>query len=138
MKGFTLIETIIYIALVGMLISGGIVTAFYIVDTSRTNSADINIQAEGNFLIRKFEWLMNGGTADTIAATGLTVTKSGTTYVLSLNGSNLELDGVVLNSSLVAVAPVAGEIFTSAAPDGVKMAFTLNGKEFSTTKHTRK
>jgi len=127
-----------------MLIGGGLITAFYIIDTSRTNSTDINTEAEGNFLIRKFEWIMNGASSAVISDAGpssgitLTVVKGGTTYVLRLNGANLELDGVILNSSLIVVTTVGGAVFTTADPDGIKMAFNVNGKEFSTAKHLRK
>ncbi|KKT41196.1 MAG: hypothetical protein UW30_C0011G0027 [Candidatus Giovannonibacteria bacterium GW2011_GWA2_44_13b] len=138
-NGFTLIETIIYIALLSMLIGGGLITAFYIVDTSRANATDINIEAEGNFLLRKFEWVMNGSAITTLADTSLTVSKNGTTYVLAKDGANMELDGVVLNSLLVSVTlPASGKIFASEDPEGVIFAFKLNGKEFSAAKFTRK
>ena len=146
--GFTLIETVIYIALLGVLIGGGVVAAFYILDSAGKNKSDINVQAEGNFIVRKIEWALIGSLINSISATSLSVTKSGLSLAFSYDGARyLKLDSGAgasnLNSSLVTITTVGGVIFTdipaaSGKPRAVSASFNVNGKNFNLTKYLRK
>ncbi|OHA70741.1 MAG: hypothetical protein A3D64_02825 [Candidatus Wildermuthbacteria bacterium RIFCSPHIGHO2_02_FULL_49_9] len=136
-KGFTLIETIIYIALLAFLLGAGISAAFYIIDSSQKNKSEVNVQAEGNFILRKLDWALTGATDVSAAGTTLTVTKAGGPYVFSYDGSKyFRLGAVNLNSSLVTVSDVVFSV--SGAPKKVTADFTVNGKAFNLTKYLRK
>ena len=148
--GFTLIETVIYIVLLGVLIGGGVVAAFYILDSAEKNKADINVQAEGNFIVRKIEWALTGATTiNVVSPTQLNVTKPGLpTMIFYLSGTDLKLgpdtsSGVNLNSSLVTLATISGIIFTDipaagGKPEAVSASFNVNGKNFNLIKYLRK
>ena len=53
MKGFTLIETIVYLALFSILMGGAIVAAFNIFESAGRQQTHTMLQEEGNFLIAK-------------------------------------------------------------------------------------
>ncbi len=155
-RGFTLIETIVYIAILTFLIASGFMAAFYIIDSSGKNKTDVNVQAEGNFIVRKIDWALTGASSVSVGATTLSITKdtsagfpaSQNPIVFSLNGSNLQLArgagaAATVNSSYVAIAGVGGVIFTdtpavSGKPEAVSANFTVNGSQFSITKYLRK
>ena len=61
-KGFSLIEVIIYIALMAFLMGAGITAAFFVIDSSQKNKEEVNVQAEGNFILRKIDWALTGAT----------------------------------------------------------------------------
>lgn len=134
--GFTLIETIIYIALLAFLMGAGISVAFYIIDSSQKNKTEVNVQAEGNFILRKIDWALTGAT-DATGGSTLTVTKFGGLYVFSFDGTQyLQLDGVNLNSSRVFVSLVV--FSASGSPKKITVSFNANGKPFTITKYLRK
>jgi len=158
--GFTLIETVIYIAILSIVIGGGIVSAFYIIDSGQKNKIGVNIQAEGNFLLRKIEWAMTGAASiSVVSPSRLSIIKDTTTgfpplqnpLVFSLVGSNLQLTrgagmATNLNSSNVAVSLVNGVVFTATAGTsaGVTISFILSSgnpvksQTFTVTKYLRK
>lgn len=137
-KGFTLIETIIYIALLAFLMGAGISAAFYIIDSSQKNKSEVNVQAEGNFILRKLEWALTGADDVSVSGTTLTVTKAGGPLVFSYDGSKyFQLGGLNLNSSLVTVSGVVFFVDTT-PPKKITADFTVNGKAFNLTKYLRK
>ena len=58
-SGFTLIETLIYIALFGILFSGVVISAYSILETGGKNQAQIMTQVEGNFISAKISWALS-------------------------------------------------------------------------------
>ena len=57
--GFTLIETIIYIALVAFLIGGGVIAAYAVIQGSGRASDAEALQEEGQFVVSGV-WLLRG------------------------------------------------------------------------------
>jgi len=55
-RGFTLIETIIYIALFGVLIGGAVASAYQVLEGGGRNQILIEVQQEGTFINRKINW----------------------------------------------------------------------------------
>jgi len=155
--GFTLIETILYLALFAIVIGGGMAAAYNIIQTTDANSNHVILQEEANFLFRKIDWALTGVTAITANTSTLVTTKpiSGVstqlTFALSVNTITLQRGtgtAVVLNSASIAVSALS---FTKTAggngkPDSVTAAFSLitaqNGRgasqDFSLTKYLRK
>ena len=71
-KGFTLIETIIYIALFALLMGMALISAYYLIDSSKNLGTKTNIQEEGDFIIRKLNWALTGVEKITTPETGTT------------------------------------------------------------------
>lgn len=79
-RGFTLIETILYLTMFGILLGGGLVSAYSIIQTSTNNAALAHRQAEGQFILQKLRWALSDATAINSPSAGttgstLTVTK---------------------------------------------------------------
>ena len=60
MKGLTLIETIIYTALVFIIISGFLIAVYQILESNNALYNKIITEQEANFLLRKFSWAVSG------------------------------------------------------------------------------
>ena len=73
-EGFTLMETMIYIALFGILMSGAVVGAYNLLEGSGRNIAATRIQEEGTFLNRKINWALSGATNASVSGGGSTLT----------------------------------------------------------------
>lgn len=112
-RGFTLIETSIYIALFGLLMTGAVVAAYNLLEGSSRAQTRTMLQEEGAFVHGKIEWALRG--ADTVStpasnavAASLTVsTYDGTTITIDRAGTDMRLDEgsapQVLNTSAVGV-----------------------------------
>ena len=59
MKGFTLIETLLYIALLGIIIGGSIIASYSLMGVAARARTASNIEDEGNFLMAKLDWALN-------------------------------------------------------------------------------
>lgn len=138
-KGFTLIETIIYIAILAFLMGAGIAAAFYVIDASQKNKTEVNVQAEGNFILRKIGWALTGAADASFAGTTLTITNAGGPYVFSYDGSQyIKLGSNNLNSSRVTVSGVSFAVDSGVSPKKITASFNVNGKTFNLTKYLRK
>ncbi len=150
-KGFTLIETIIYIALFAIIIGGGMVAAYQIIESTNASYNHIVLQEEANFLLHKINWVLTGATAVNVLpqnpGTTLQVTKKSTTYTFTVCNNNLTIQTgasktcqdspVILNSSSVKVLLASFQKIsgTGGKPDGVRTVFSLlsiqNGRAVS-------
>jgi type II secretory pathway pseudopilin PulG len=61
--GFTLIETLIYIALFGMLIGGAFTGVYTVIESTGRTQTRIMMQQEGNFLLAKIQRALSGAQA---------------------------------------------------------------------------
>jgi type II secretory pathway pseudopilin PulG len=59
MKGFTLIETLLYIALLSMLLTGGVTTAFQLLKSTSTDSSQLASYDETVFVLQKISWVLS-------------------------------------------------------------------------------
>jgi prepilin-type N-terminal cleavage/methylation domain-containing protein len=59
-NGFTLIETLIYLALLSIIIGGGLVVVYGIIEGTNDNFNRLIVEEEGNFLLRKIDWALTG------------------------------------------------------------------------------
>jgi type II secretory pathway pseudopilin PulG len=130
-QAFTLIETIIYVGLFGLILSSTIVATYSMIESTQKSQYRSIIHNEAQFMIAKFYQALNGATQVQVSGTQLTATRPGSTSVLSLSGDQLQLDGTTLNSD---IAPVSNLSFTPAsgsAPVQVKMSFTVNNRYYT-------
>jgi prepilin-type N-terminal cleavage/methylation domain-containing protein len=136
-KGFTLIETLVYLALLGLIFTGLFAGGFAIMESFDLLKTKAFAQEEGNFLLAKIDWAMNGATGidisvDPVAET-LTVDK-GKIYLKSDGGLYWQDDNGRLNKSNNAVTPVppATTIFIHAGggpdPESLTAKFRLETK----------
>lgn len=160
-KGFTLIEMLVYLALFAIVIGGGIVTVYQIIQNSNSLQAKTVLQEEGNFILAKLNYALTGAAADTC----VTIPDSSTLKIdkpscvppvatsLTFNNKdpltgapdkNLRLNGAVLNSDR---AEISALNFSKSAGEEIKAEFTLttlsnDGKtlsqDFEITKYLRR
>ncbi len=149
-KGFTLIETLIYIALFGLLLSAGFSTVYYLIQGADKNSSKGIIQNEGNFVSKKFDWIFSSMTSVNKQGSGcnqsLTVNRSSSPHQIDVQRN--------ISSSTVEISENGGSFFPittinasttclqfqviAGSNPGVIATTTLNGMDFVVTKYLRK
>lgn len=92
-RGFTLVETVIYIGLLSVIISFVLVVFYQIVGSGNQNRDRIEIDAEANFLMQKMIWAL----VDAQAINQPTVNT--TSSVLSVNKYNYSQNSIVFDLS---------------------------------------
>jgi hypothetical protein len=94
-KGFTLIEAIIYVALLGVLLVGVITSAYPLLTGAERITAKITAEHEAVFILRKISWALSSASNVSSPAAGgsgssLTVGRvGGGTVTLAYNGSTI-------------------------------------------------
>ncbi len=90
-KGYTLIETIIYISLFSLLITGGIIGIQALSKSISLMDNNIYVQGEVNFILNKITWALSGISTRTLPILGgsgcnqtLTIYKTNTPYPIKL------------------------------------------------------
>lgn len=141
-KGFTLLETVIYIALFSLLMAGVIVAVFNIFASNDRNEISVGIQEEGTFVARKLSWaLTSASTVSTTSASTLVVTRpdlaaqspltltqsAGRLTLARGSGAGMALTGLrfTVSSTTFTITPATSGIATS-----VKMTYSINGVPF--------
>jgi len=152
-RGFTLLETILYIALFSVIITGAMVTAYELLRGSEVISEKITVQAEGNFITQKIDWVLASIASIDFPnsanpySTVLSVTKyDGTEIDIQFNAGVIEMQNgstnpfLPLTSDSAAVSELGFEYIPAdgSAPVGVRASTTINGVTFETTKYIRK
>ena len=148
-KGFTLIETIIYIALLSLMLGGVLLSIFQILQGSLRTGEKTTTQEEGNFILRKINWTLTGLSGlPTIGGSGCAQTLTTSKATVRLNTSDpkwymemKETGGIFLaittdNASTTClkfslISAIGG------APTGIAATTTINGVNFTITKYMR-
>lgn len=148
-SGFTLIETVVYLALFGFIMSGAVLSAYQLFEASGRSNTRAMLGEEGDFISAKIDWALSGvqtvsapvtppvGGECTVSNT-LSVVKwdaSVGTVVVELSGSDLTLSKAggpanVLNNTNVTVTNVS---FVHCYPGGtnpesVEAHFSLSAR----------
>jgi type II secretory pathway pseudopilin PulG len=142
--GFTLLETVLYVSVLSFILASLLGITYQSLESADKISQKITLQQEANFLVRKFEWAINGASDAIVSGSDLTITRhaSPTTVVFKNNSVNKTLDisaefgQLPLNSQNVLVDNI---IFTVGAttPKQVTLSFNVNGEPFSISKYIR-
>jgi prepilin-type N-terminal cleavage/methylation domain-containing protein len=75
-RGFTLIETVVYIGIFGMIMTGAMVTLYTLLHSVTNNRAVISAYTEMNFVTQKLDWALSGASAITlISSSSLKITR---------------------------------------------------------------
>ena len=104
-RGFTLIETLVYLALFALMVGGIVACAYVLFASSDRNQTVAMLEEEKNFITSKIQWIL--GSAHTIqspsaGSSGLMLVAElfdGTERTIGLADGNIELDGTSLNNS---------------------------------------
>lgn len=85
LSGVTLIETVIYIALLGLIMTGALTAAYNLVGAASQNSGSTAVAEEGSFVARKISWALADLSSEPVVsgvgcAQKLSVTKEGYGY----------------------------------------------------------
>lgn len=78
--GFTLIETVIYIALLALIMGGALLVSLDLIEGSGRTGSNTTLQDEGNFVLRKINWALTGASAINTPASGISATLSVSRY----------------------------------------------------------
>jgi Tfp pilus assembly protein PilE len=135
-RGFTIIETLVYLALFALLLGGIVSASFLLMESSGRNQTKAMMQEEKDFLVAKINEAMSGAQSVSTpsanaSAASLAVTKyGGTTAAISLasgrlvyNGANISNTNVTV-SNLVFIHAYQG----GANPESVEAGFTISAK----------
>jgi len=144
-------ESVIYIALFSIIITGTVVSAFELLRGSSAIENKIIVQNEGNFVIRKIESALNDAQSIVLPASGsgsvLRILKNGGTQTdIQINSNFVEFRESSSNPFLpittinVTLDSLTFEKIdeTGESPAGIKAVLSLNGVAFETTKYIRK
>ena len=157
--GFTLIETLVYLALYVIIIGGGLTCVYSLFESSARNETAAMVEEEGDYLAGKIDSALSNATSVIAPLTSgttlivsyadastLTIMKSGTHIALQRNSTAVS----VLNNSHVSITTLA---FTHVIPksdgvnpESVSVVFTLSAttsdghvlsRDFSTLRYLR-
>ncbi len=154
-KGFTLIETIIYIALFSLLITSGFTATYQMISSADSLSVKSITEEEGSFVLRKMNWAFSGlepSASPIVGGSGCSKnisvqkTDSLNPIIIRLNtiGSKnyieIQDDGITFYPITTENASTTCLDFSviSGNPIGIKATTTINGKNFVITKYVRK
>ena len=141
-RGFTLLETLIYIALFGVLMTGTLVTVYELLLSFEHNSRAIAIQEEGIFLQRKINWALVGATTVSIPnASTLIITRpdlftqspltvrvnGGKAYLKREDSNETVLTGEGFLVTDVHITTISAQ---SNTPTHVRITYTINDVPF--------
>ena len=144
--GFTLIETLIYIALFGIILTGVITAAYPLITGADRLSQRVTAESEAAFVLHKIAWALSsepispaspqvtGGNVLTIHfASGGSIAVAEAGGVITMNGTALTASRAqFLNFSVTPpTIPAAGN-----APHQLTVSFTADGESFSQTYNT--
>jgi len=166
MRGFTLIEMVVYLTLYSMIMAGAVLAAYSLFESSERNQTKAMVQEEGSFLTGKVDWALTGAASAATSSDGLMLTvvkfnpSAGNPIVFTVSGGDMTLGRSgnpappVLNNDdvLLTCPPVGCFTRTDATGDGInpesiEAHFTLHAttsdglpfsQNFSTVKFLRK
>ncbi len=159
-RGFTLIEAVVYFALLGLIMTGALLTTYTMLESAGKTSGSNTVEEEGNFVVRKIDWALNGSSATaaiTAPAVGsygskLAVTRTDGKHILMRQvGKEIQIseDGGTTYLPITSSNTTVGSLQfyhaagAGGAPEGVVASTTLANAyaattTFSTTRYFRK
>jgi len=152
LTGFTLIETLIYAALISFIIGGSLIVVYQILKTNSNVYNKIIVEQEANFLLQKIRWTMTGVSTINSPAVGATsstlsinkINFSRNPIIIDLNSNNMRMKSsssqpFVLNSQNVTVQNLVFQHLaaSSSIPEAININLTVSARQFSTTIYLR-
>lgn len=156
-KGFTLIETLIYIGLLGLIMGASIVTVYELLSGGAKLEAKTVVHSEANFVLRKINWAFSSASyASVINPKFLQIYRyDGTEVDFCLDSSNPSKKIIKIRRGAVGPLVCTDVAFVpittsnvlvndltfsqiSANPIGIKTDIDVNGFNFTLSKYIRK
>ena len=143
-SGYTLIETIIYIALLSLILTGSLTIVHRLTTSNNQINQKIIAEGEAAFIFRKLEWALNGSTMNAPAlnstSTILTVTKSADSLEFKLTGKDLTISRnsgspVALNSKQISLNFLEFSQSTSGTSKLFEANLKINDQDFKLKKY---
>jgi len=141
-RGFTLLEVVIYIALVGLLMTGAVLTSYTLLSAAGATSADATTLDEAQFVMRKLDWILR--TATSVATPSAVTPHSQTLSVACCGGEDVKMRLVANTIEMSEDGGAIYEPLTSpnvsvtnlqfqylANPAGLAFAMTLNSSTYT-------
>lgn len=134
-KGFTLIETLIYIALLTIMIGGSLAVSYQILSGNTRDDSAITIQKEANFVIRKIEMTLNGAKPNEVTTGSSLSIDSSSDYCFTLNGNKLSIKNEICGGGgtlipITSTSVTVSSFDSSKNNSSINISFTINGKNF--------
>lgn len=160
--GFSLIETILYLALYGIIIGGLVISVFNIFESHNRNKSKAMLVEEGLYLLNKIDWALSGAqsvntaTDHQISIRTLNLPENQNPLKLDFDSGNMRLTRGLSNPKILNNSNTSVENLTfthtvlsgvGIAPESITASFTLSTKTvegfnlsqfFTTTKYLRK
>jgi prepilin-type N-terminal cleavage/methylation domain-containing protein len=145
-RGFTLIETLVYLALFSILMSGAIVGSYQLLQGGAHDRALAFTQSEGTFINRKINWALSGASDASVTGSQLDITRTDLGEVLHIDasGPNMTLRrntgaAVILNSDEFKPQNVVFLVTpgSNGTPTLVTVTFTIHDRPFILKKYLR-
>ena len=146
-KGFTLVETLIYIALFTILIGAGFSTAYYLIQDGESLSSKTVTNSELNFVLQKLDWASTGASSfEVISPSELKINRYSSPAIVSFRldaGTTTKYIQINEGSGWTSLTTVNVEVSDlnfqtiSGTPSGIIVSMTLDGISATTTKYTR-
>lgn len=141
-RGFTLLETIIYLALFSLLMIGVLSTVYELLAGGTHNRASVAIQEEGTFVNRKISWALSGATSVSVpdpktltitrpdlgAQSPLQITESAGQMLISRGGGvpvPLTTSELAVENTNISMVPAQGGV-----PASINMQYEIKGVPF--------
>lgn len=159
-NGFTLIETLIYLALFAIIMTGVLTSVYSVSETSSRNQAQAMVLEEGTFLVGKIDWALSGAREidqpTSVGNTLLLTRFDGSTITIEATGTDMLLtrdssSPQVLNNTNVSVENLTFTHIEATGdginPESLEASFTVStrtqgglplSQNFSTIKYLRK
>lgn len=145
-RGVTLFETLIYIFIFSLLMTGALATSFWTAETSARTARLALIESEADFVLRKIDWAATGSTitapSSNTTGTTLTFSRAGETYSFSHSGTELlfTLNGgtpTPLTTNNVSVSSFSATHVEEAGvvPAAASTTIIMNGKTYGPKIH---
>lgn len=151
-SGVTLIEILIYIALMSITVSGSLLIVFNLIEGSDKLNNAAKIEEEANFIFKKFEWafldasdINSPAEGDSAQSVSVNKTNFGSNPIIfDLSSESITMKAGngpvnILNSESVAASSLLFEHIEpeDERPAGLRSSFTLNGKTYSSLIYLR-
>ena len=150
MRAFTLIESLLYIALFGLLLQGAVAGVSAITETAGRNQARTLLETEGGFLVSKITYdidhsesisaptlYSSTATLQTISDTGTSVTiqRSGTFLIRTESALSSTTDTEILSSNAISVDSISfalsPDTYNSLAPAFLQIELQISASSSS-------
>lgn len=139
-RGFTLVETLLYIALFGILLTGVVMSAYPLITGADKLSVNVVEESEASFVFQKIEWALSSASAvSSPSSSELRVTRVGGGSVwFRQTGNFIEISEDVgiswfsLNATRAVVSSFTVSV-VSGTPNTITVSFNVGSGVYSQT-----